>query len=111
MTSHVLQVHLESNPARHSAQGPLTPRVSPTESHVVYSMHHIPGEVVFFDEKYHLPELHLVLLHEGIPTHLQEETGAVRAENANSRSDRRPVSHTYPLPLLLPRISASVPLS
>lgn len=32
----------------------------------------VPGEVVLFDEKYHLPELGLILLHEGIPTHLGE---------------------------------------
>lgn len=29
-----------------------------------------PGEIVLSDEKYHLPELHLVLLQESIPTHL-----------------------------------------
>jgi hypothetical protein len=34
-------------------------------------MRPIPGEVVLFDEKYHFPELNLVLFHEGISTHLE----------------------------------------
>lgn len=110
--SHLIQVLLtESNPVCHGTQGPLMPCVSPTESHVVYSICHIPGEVVFFDKKYHLPELYLVLLHEGIPTHLQGKTGTVRAEKASSRSCERSIKHMALCLLLLPRISATVALS
>lgn len=46
----------------------------------VCSTGRVPGEVVLSDEKYHLPELGLILLHEGIATHLEGKAGMVRAE-------------------------------
>lgn len=44
----------------------------------------VPGEVVLFDEKHHLPELGLILLHEGVPTHLRERQIPAGAEDKNS---------------------------
>lgn len=72
---------------------------SPTKFSGVYLTSLIPGEVVLFDEKYHLPELDLVLLHEGIPTHLEGKVRTIRAGNENGHSvikDNQPfASHSY----------------
>lgn len=87
----------ESKPARNGAQGYLLSWVLPThDSPGVCATRLIPGEIVLFDEKYHLPELDLVLLHEGIPTHLEGRKSTVRAENEKAHSYERTRKHSWP---------------
>lgn len=78
----------------------------PSQIRAVCATSLIPGEVVLFDEKHHLPELGLILPHESMPAHLEGDTGTIRAEDerAHAYEIRKPPS--APCLSLLSRNSA-----